>query len=315
MPPRYLHQHDEFKDLIRITARDHKINEPALVEKDYWIMHVLYGLKRQAFRFELKGGTSLSKGFGIIDRFSEDIDIRIEPPADLGVKTGKNQDKKAHVESRKRFYDWLAREISIPGIVQVERDHEFDNKDFWSAGIRLHYDSHFEAVAGLKPGVLLEVGFDKTTPNMQTDISSWAYERAKGVAQGIIDNRALEICCYDPHYTFVEKLQTVVKKYKHFEETGKLDGNFLRHYYDIFKLIDRPEIQEFIGTAEYLAHKGDRFKSLEKDLRKTNAFILSPDEILKKFEEEYGRTGALYYKDRPTLLEILAAIKPHLDRL
>ena len=51
-----------------------------LVEKDYWIMHCLWGLQAQGFQFELKGGTSLSKGFGVIHRFSEDIDIRIEPP-------------------------------------------------------------------------------------------------------------------------------------------------------------------------------------------------------------------------------------------
>jgi predicted nucleotidyltransferase component of viral defense system len=43
-------------------------------------MHVLYGLKNQGLAFELKGGTSLSKGYKIIKRFSEDIDIYIHPP-------------------------------------------------------------------------------------------------------------------------------------------------------------------------------------------------------------------------------------------
>ena len=51
-------------------------------------MHCLYGLQQLGMTFELKGGTSLSKGFQIIDRFSEDIDIRIEPPPDRHVKTG-----------------------------------------------------------------------------------------------------------------------------------------------------------------------------------------------------------------------------------
>ena len=53
--------------------------------------------------FELKGGTSLSKGFQIIDRFSEDIDIRIEPPAGQNVKTGRNQTKPAHRQSRREL--------------------------------------------------------------------------------------------------------------------------------------------------------------------------------------------------------------------
>jgi predicted nucleotidyltransferase component of viral defense system len=66
-------------------------------------MHCLCGLQQSGLDFELKGGTSLSKGFGIIDRFSEDIDIRIEPPTDMGVKTNPSQQKPAHVKTRKHF--------------------------------------------------------------------------------------------------------------------------------------------------------------------------------------------------------------------
>ncbi len=93
----YLHKRRDFSDLIRIVADERGIL-PALVEKDYWIMHCLYGLAAQGFLFELKGGTSLSKGFGIIKRFSEDIDIRIDPRnAGFDVFTGKNQNKPKHM--------------------------------------------------------------------------------------------------------------------------------------------------------------------------------------------------------------------------
>jgi len=88
MPIDYLHNHPEFPDLIRIVAQEKGI-DPALVEKDYWIMHGLYGLQKLSLKFELKGGTSLSKGHQIINRFSEDIDIRIEPPPELHVKRAK----------------------------------------------------------------------------------------------------------------------------------------------------------------------------------------------------------------------------------
>ncbi len=107
MPHDFLHNHKEFADLIRIVSDAQSI-DPVLVEKDYWIMHCLYGLQAIDMQFELKGGTSLSKGYGIIDRFSEDIDIRIEPPADMGVKTNPNHQNPAHVKSRKAYYDWLA---------------------------------------------------------------------------------------------------------------------------------------------------------------------------------------------------------------
>src|SRR4051812_1827089 len=99
MPADYLHKHPQFADLIRIVAAEKSI-DPALVEKDYWIMHSLYGLQRLGLTFQLKGGTSLSKGHKAIDRFSEDIDILIEPPEGMDVKIGRNQDKPAHIESR-----------------------------------------------------------------------------------------------------------------------------------------------------------------------------------------------------------------------
>jgi predicted nucleotidyltransferase component of viral defense system len=60
MPAIYLHDHPNFRDLLRIIEEDTGIMD-GLVEKDYWIMHSLYGLKKQGYVFQLKGGTSLSK--------------------------------------------------------------------------------------------------------------------------------------------------------------------------------------------------------------------------------------------------------------
>ncbi len=65
--PDFIHNDPEFKELLAIVSEKERI-VPTLVEKDYWIMHALYGLKQQGIEFELKGGTSLSKGFGLIHR-------------------------------------------------------------------------------------------------------------------------------------------------------------------------------------------------------------------------------------------------------
>ena len=100
----YLHDRRDFPDLLRIVEEETGILA-GLVEKDYWIMHVLYGLRQQDFDFELKGGTSLSKGYKIINRFSEDIDIHIKPPAHLDVEENPRKNKFQHIESRKKFYD------------------------------------------------------------------------------------------------------------------------------------------------------------------------------------------------------------------
>ena len=109
----FLHERRDFDQLLAVVASDRGL-DPMLVEKDYWIMHGLWGLQAQGFVFELKGGTSLSKGFGVIHRFSEDIDLRIEPPADMDVKTSRNQDKPAHIASRQAYYDALARRSAFP---------------------------------------------------------------------------------------------------------------------------------------------------------------------------------------------------------
>jgi hypothetical protein len=79
MNPVFLHELPDFKELIRLTTTAESISDPGLVEKDYWIMHVLWGLQQLNLSFHLKGGTSLSKGYGCINRFSEDIDLKIEP--------------------------------------------------------------------------------------------------------------------------------------------------------------------------------------------------------------------------------------------
>lgn len=275
-------------------------------------MHVLWGLADQGFKFELKGGTSLSKGYRLIHRFSEDIDIQIHPPEGILVHRGRNKNKTNHIESRKTYFEWLAYEISIPGITDVTRDLKFDDLDrYRNAGIRLNYESHFDPVQGLKNGILLEVGFDKTQPSDELDLSSWAYEHGAARVDDLIDNRAVATACYRPEYTFVEKIQTVVRKFRQFREDGKIKPNFLRHYYDIHMLLDCEDVRAFIGTEEYIKHKADRIRGKDKEFGIKPAFdILHPD-----FETEYARTSNLYYRGQVPLAEIVDRIAPYLDRL
>jgi hypothetical protein len=314
MPADDLHNHPQFADLIRIVAQEKGI-DPALVEKDYWIMHCLCGLQRLGMKFELKGGTSLSKGYQIINRFSEDIDIRIDPPAELQVKTGRNQTKPAQIRSRKHFYDWLAKTIRIDGIEKVERDTAFDNKDYFSGGIRLFYKSVTAPVEDLKEGVLLEAGFDVVTPNAAKDISSWAYDYAARKVN-IIDNRAKRVTCYDPGYTLVEKLQTISTKFRQQQETKEFPLNFMRHYYDVYSLLKRPEVQRFIGTDAYKEHKTRRFRQGDNpNIAENRAFILSDLETRKSYEKAYSSTSALYYGGKPSFDQIVKEIAGWADRL
>ncbi|MCB9772134.1 MAG: nucleotidyl transferase AbiEii/AbiGii toxin family protein [Candidatus Omnitrophica bacterium] len=312
----YLHNHPEFKELLRAVERQKNINS-SLVEKDYWIMHVLYGLHLDGFEFELKGGTSLSKGYNIIHRFSEDIDIRIKPPAKMDVKTKKNQIKPAQCQSRKQYYDWLAENIKINGINRVVRDHEFDNDKYFSGGIRLYYKPTFTVVEGIKEGVLLEVGFDDVTPNAFVDISSWALEFAQERGLDVKDNKAYQVKCYHPGYTLVEKLQTIVTKFRQQHETGRIPANFIRHYYDVACLLENQTVQEFIGTQEYIEHKKKRFPAADQKLSiaEHDAFVLKDMKTRDQFKKEYLKTATLYYQGQISFDEILNTISQYLEQL
>lgn len=311
----FLHERRDFTQLIAIVADQRRI-DPMLAEKDYWIMHCLWGLQAQGFRFELKGGTSLSKGFGVIHRFSEDIDIRIEPPTDLQVKIGRNQDKPAHIASRRRFYEWLCGQIRIPGIERVERDTFFDDDKMRSAGIRLNYPSSSPALAGIKTGILLELGFDDTTPNRPVTISSWAYDVAAERNVAVTDSRARDVPCYLPTYTFVEKLQTISTKYRRLAESDVFPANFLRHYYDVYCLLALPEVLAFIGTQAYVERKEQRFRTGDEQVIARNpAFSLENPAVFARFNAEYHKTAALYYDDQPGFDAVLARIRQYVGMM
>ncbi len=311
----FLHERRDFDQLLAVVANDRGL-DPMLVEKDYWIMHGLWGLQAQGFVFELKGGTSLSKGFGVIHRFSEDIDIRIEPPADLDVKTGRNQDKPAHIASRLAYYDELAKRISIPGIDSVERDTIFDDEKMRSAGIRLSYSPRAAGLSGVKDGILLELGFDDTAPNRPVTISSWSLDFAMDRGVLVFDNRAVNVPCYAPTHTFVEKLQTISTKYRRLAEAKEFPANFLRHYYDVYCLLDLAEVQEFMKTPAYQERKQQRFRSGDEvAIAKNAAFTLSDPDQRARFAQEYRKSAALYYQGQPDFDELLARIGLHLDSM
>ena len=311
----FLHSTPEFPLLLQAVARQRELN-PFLVEKDYWLMHCLWGLQQQGWNFELKGGTSLSKGYQLIQRFSEDIDVRFTPPAALQVKAGKNHDKPAHQASRLYFFDWLAAQISIPGLLSVERFTEFDDAKHRNAGIRLIYPVTAGDLPGLKDGILLEVGFDDTAPNTPCTISSWALDAALQANMPVIDNRAVGVACYSPAYTFVEKLQTVSTKFRLQQEATHFPKNFLRHYYDLYCLLESPEVQSFIGTPTYHMRKVERFRTGDNlDIASNEAFLLNDPAIRALYERKYRETAALYYAGQVPFATIFDRIAQYRDRL
>lgn len=312
--PKFLHELDGTKELFGLIAEEKQLL-PAVVEKDYWIMHCLWGLQRSGLQFEMKGGTSLSKGWSVVDRFSEDIDIRFDAPASLNLKG----DKPAHVAARVAFYDDLATRIRIDGVT-VERNRDYDDKNAQNGGISLKYPSHFPRTPNLRAEVLLEAGFDKTAPNEPRDFDSWALERAREKKADVHDNRALGVRCFDPEYTFVDKIQTICRRFRQHRDRNEPEKDkpqfFLRHYYDLYMLLEVPRVKAFIGTDEYEAYKKQKLKTTDAaEFATRQAFMLEKPEIYALFEKEFQAMNAMLTPPRPKFADIMARIRERAPKL
>lgn len=90
----------------------------------------------------------------------------------------------------------------------------------------------------------------------------------------------------------------------------------MRHYYDVYSLIQRPEVRAFVRTDEYKAHKAKRFRQGDDpDLSKNQAFILSDATTRETYARAYAASTALYYGDKPTFDQILKTLEPWLTEL
>lgn len=185
-----------------------------------------------------------------------------------------------------------------------------------SAGIRLSYTPRTAGLKGVKDGVLLELGFDDTTPNRPVTISSWALDFVLDRDMQVFDNRAIGVPCYAPTHTFVEKLQTMPTKYRRFTQGQGFPANFLRHYYDVYCLLGLPEVQAFMQQEAYQVRKLERFRSGDELLiAKNAAFTLSDPQQRDFFAREYRKSSALYYQGQPDFDQLLARISAHISAM
>lgn len=118
--------------------------------------------------------------------------------------------------------------------------------------------------------------------------------------------------------TLVEKLQTIVRKYRNRTNLEASDDkNFMRQYYDVYCLLGIPEIIQFVGTKEYLAHKANRIKGADKSIALSEhpAFLLDDKDIRESFKNRYLSTSKLYYNGQPSFDDVLTRIHVYLHLL
>jgi hypothetical protein len=128
----FIHESPDWGDLLGIVA-DRLDRDIGMVEKDYWVTHTLWAIHEQGFEVWFKGGTSLSKGFGLIDRFSEDIDVRIDAGTTGLTDPRLNwKNRKAGVAERDGWFDNLATRLEVPGC-EARRDASGSDEQVRSA--------------------------------------------------------------------------------------------------------------------------------------------------------------------------------------
>jgi hypothetical protein len=234
----FVHDDPAFASLLTQVADATRV-APALVEKDYWITHALWALHETGLDLWFKGGTSLSKGFGIIERFSEDLDLmvergRVDGLPEVGNWTSLN---KGPVAQRQAFYRALPEAFVIPA-VPVERDATREDKYGRGADYLGRYPGVFVAKlpGAVSPSVRFEVGRARVVPFVERPISSFVHDHLvqRGLLGDFTDNRPRAVRCVHPLITLLEKLDALSRRYG--RETIEAD-TFVRHYEDAARIV------------------------------------------------------------------------------
>lgn len=237
----FIHKDPDFHNLLGIVAEATGISR-ALIEKDYWVVHSLWALHDGRFEVWFKGGTSLSKGFGLIERFSEDLDLKIEL-RDLDAIPAVNwkKDKAQHVSKRIVWWQQLAAMLVVPD-AGVVVDHEPWRKNgpdckAHSGCLRVIYPGrHTVELSGHNPPfVKLELGDARVLPFVVRPVSSFVHDHLISLGQlaEFVDNRPHEVRHVHPWVTLLEKLNAIMKWY------GRPDAGaarFVRHYEDAARI-------------------------------------------------------------------------------
>lgn len=235
--------------MLQKAAKDHPGINQLAIEKDWWVMVTLKALFRTTCADSLifKGGTSLSKGFQIIERFSEDIDLAISHSF-FGIdKTSKSQCEKLRKMARVFVHDTLSseldarlQELGVSGYRVENVTHQLDkdgnlkaiDSDKDPTVILLHYDSVVEgSVDYIPPRVKIEIScLSMDEPTEVREIQSYIADSFKEEDETLASIRTVL-----PSRTFLEKIFLLAEE---FQKDKPRHVRMSRHLYDLERLMD-----------------------------------------------------------------------------
>lgn len=232
MPGRLIDDADGVAALAANVAD--QIGIPAAhVEKDFWVTEVLRGVTKAAttagIEVVFKGGTSLSKAFSLIQRFSEDVDVLVVLPA--------QDSRNARDRVLKSLVAGAAGATALDAIAVPEATTTGAKR-----GARFHYrPQSAPQLGGLSSGVFLELGSrGGGLPSAPTEVRSLIAEHSGEQILGLPEAEPVRVRVLAPWRTLVEKLVLLHTAHTAEDPTAAVRG--ARHYYDVHQLLARPEI-------------------------------------------------------------------------
>lgn len=290
----------------------------SVVEKDFWVVWVLgrlFSSDMLAPKILFKGGTSLSKVFGCIDRFSEDIDLILDwnevvaedPMAERSKTKQDAYNKAVPVLSQEYIANTFLPEVKnvLDGVCRIAIEEGAPDV------INIQYPSSFENEY-LRPEIRLEIGpLAQWIPNSRYEISSYAAE----AFPELFESPSCFVHAIKAERTFWEKA-TILHHEAHRPEGTLVPARYSRHYYDLY-LMALTDIREIsLGDLDLLERVVEfkmRFYPrgwAQYDLAKPGTLkLVPPDRILKEMRKDYDAMQEMIFGRRPTFDKIIEGLK------
>lgn len=295
----------------------------AVIEKDFWvcwILNLLNDLPELKGNITFKGGTSLSKAWGLIERFSEDIDIAInrkvfgqEPPHGA-EDAASNTQRKLRLEELEIKSAAFITEILLPSLYKQIAEHlkpeEFNLKSI-QKGNEINIEFEYPGTlkndpGGLLPVVLIElVPRADEIPNEERKVTSIIFE----VFSDILGESSFQVSTLKPERTFLEKLLFIHETLEGFNKGSERKS---RHYYDLFKLYQAGVFERIKSNRELLQmvveHRQSffRYNSLDyAGILNNGVRVVPAQESRADWRGDYSRTAVMIYNSVPTFDELM----------
>ncbi len=248
-----LFEHPEFEQAV-LQATEHFRNRglrPALIEKDYYVTEALRIVAaNDGEKIIFKGGTSLSKGWDLIERFSEDVDIFLDPLAFRPVLGARAINREL-----KRLRDSLNAHPALAFLKEGSNTiGGFGRSD------RFVYAQRFGGPGEVSGQVLVEAGTASgREPTETVELRSYlaTFLSEQGLSLEAEDEGSFPMRLLHFRRTFVEKIFAIHGKVELLKRDERPLGSYARHYYDLFHLAAQEAVVAMLVSDEYAAIKSD----------------------------------------------------------